>query len=493
MLTKTFFTKNARKLVLALSATTLLAFNSNAQCLTTDLDITTGVQNGTVLSNTPDPHWDITYVQTPIAGYPNPITPPTDAYVTSNPSHWDRMSRTVGGSTQLISWISLNNTYATPGYPIEADQTISYERRFSVCEEGEFTFNLEILNDNYILNIEIESQTASPVVYPLYGGQTPTNANTHTQLPGGLLTLNPTQSLAAGDYVLRINVVNAYVYTTYYHDNPTGLSAYGSITSSSGSLIDDQNPECEDYECSNCSSQCYWKVDGNFINGNNIFGTLNSYSVNIQTEGHERGILTPGGSNASDPTAGRFGWNTMSPTARLHVDCINGNEDGSGTSDIRFENLEAGEGYVLVIDDAGYVYNTYMSVSDLSGMAQELRTEKNKNDELQKRVDALTARVGMLEQNTTGADNLSNLNNKLYQNTPNPFDKSTTIKYSIKSMNNSAYIIVYDLNGRELNKTAVEGDGSITIDDNTLTPGMYLYSLVIDGVAVDTKRMVLSK
>ena len=35
-------------------------------------------------------------------------------------------------------------------------------------------------------------------------------------------------------------------------------------------------------------------------------------------------------------------------------------------------------------------------------------------------------------------------------------------------------------------------EGSITINGATLQPGMYVYSLVVDGHIVDSKRMILT-
>jgi hypothetical protein len=47
----------------------------------------------------------------------------------------------------------------------------------------------------------------------------------------------------------------------------------------------------------------------------------------------------------------------------------------------------------------------------------------------------------------------------------------------------------------ELQQYSINGKGkqSVTINGNSLEPGMYLYSLVIDGKEVDTKRMILTK
>ena len=155
-------------------------------------------------------------------------------------------------------------------------------------------------------------------------------------------------------------------------------------------------------------------------------------------------------------------------------------------SDIRFENLEPGTGKVLVIDDQGYVYNSGVALAELGqmgAMKQEIRELKLQLAELRTMV-----------ANSTSIGELSSTNNILYQNSPNPFNGETVIKYSINEMQTSAMIVIYDLNGRELQKhTAQKGSGIVTISVGTLVPGMYLYSLVVDGREVDTKRMVLDK
>lgn len=83
--------------------------------------------------------------------------------------------------------------------------------------------------------------------------------------------------------------------------------------------------------------------------------------------------------------------------------------------------------------------------------------------------------------------------NLLYQNTPNPFNKSTVIRYKIISAND-ALIMIFDMQG-SLIKT-IKGLGScyneVTINGFELKPGMYMYSLVVDGSIVDTKRMILT-
>jgi len=83
----------------------------------------------------------------------------------------------------------------------------------------------------------------------------------------------------------------------------------------------------------------------------------------------------------------------------------------------------------------------------------------------------------------------------LYQNTPNPFNQQTVIQYYIPTSSQNANIMVFDLQGKLIKSLAVVtfANGSITINGNELTPGMFVYSLVVDGRIIDTKRMILTE
>lgn len=83
----------------------------------------------------------------------------------------------------------------------------------------------------------------------------------------------------------------------------------------------------------------------------------------------------------------------------------------------------------------------------------------------------------------------------LYQNTPNPFSNSTEIEYNIPPSATTAAIYIFNLNGLLLQTHPITffGHGSIEILASTLVAGMYLYTLVVDGQIVDTKRMILTE
>ena len=83
---------------------------------------------------------------------------------------------------------------------------------------------------------------------------------------------------------------------------------------------------------------------------------------------------------------------------------------------------------------------------------------------------------------------------KLYQNAPNPFNSSTVIKYSVPADAGDAWIYVFDLQGSMVKQIRLDTTSDRTIiNGNELQPGMYLYSLVVNGKEMDTKRMILSK
>lgn len=123
---------------------------------------------------------------------------------------------------------------------------------------------------------------------------------------------------------------------------------------------------------------------------------------------------------------------------------------------------------------------------------------------LQQQNKVLQQRIEALENANTDKTN-SNLQSKttdnaiegfvLNQNIPNPFDKTTTIKAVVPQEVQQAKIVVYNLNGLELESYAVatRGNISVEISGSRFPSGMYLYALVADGRVIDTKKMLLTK
>lgn len=82
----------------------------------------------------------------------------------------------------------------------------------------------------------------------------------------------------------------------------------------------------------------------------------------------------------------------------------------------------------------------------------------------------------------------------LYQNTPNPFTQSTSIKITIPSDVRNVCVQIFDMAGKRIKKIDVveRGQVAITVSSEGLTTGMYLYALIADGKVIDSKKMILN-
>lgn len=116
--------------------------------------------------------------------------------------------------------------------------------------------------------------------------------------------------------------------------------------------------------------------------------------------------------------------------------------------------------------------------------------------ELKEELDEVKAST----DDTFGARSTSALNiatsssAKLYQNTPNPFTERTEIRFSLPNEASNAYIYIFDLSGKMLRQIPVDSSMQrVTVNGYELSAGIYLYSLVVNGQEIDTKRMILSK
>lgn len=118
--------------------------------------------------------------------------------------------------------------------------------------------------------------------------------------------------------------------------------------------------------------------------------------------------------------------------------------------------------------------------------------------EQQNEIDELKQDKGIQTQSTIGDVNSlldEKLKAKLYSNIPNPFKERTTISFFIPEAANQAGIHIYNLQGKQIKQISIvdRGNGSVVINGYELTPGMYMYSLIVDGKEVDTKKMILTE
>ncbi|MBS1779928.1 MAG: tail fiber domain-containing protein [Bacteroidetes bacterium] len=108
------------------------------------------------------------------------------------------------------------------------------------------------------------------------------------------------------------------------------------------------------------------------------------------------------------------------------------------------------------------------------------------------------ARLEALMTKNAGVENISSStsvsDDMLFQNTPNPFNGSTEIRYHLTHTFTTADIMIFDMNGRKLMSVPVKNqEGQVTVSGSELAPGMYIYSLLIDGQEAASKRMIVAK
>lgn len=84
---------------------------------------------------------------------------------------------------------------------------------------------------------------------------------------------------------------------------------------------------------------------------------------------------------------------------------------------------------------------------------------------------------------------------ELQQNNPNPFSQETEIRMSIPEGIIEATLYIYDLQGKPVKSQLVtqRGSTSVRFQAGSLSAGMYLYTLVADGQATSSKRMILTE
>lgn len=95
---------------------------------------------------------------------------------------------------------------------------------------------------------------------------------------------------------------------------------------------------------------------------------------------------------------------------------------------------------------------------------------------------------------TTGLDQQLGSTVSMDQNVPNPFTNETVVNFNLPQQINTAYLVVYDLSGKQLKKFQLDqrGASSITITSDNLAAGMYIYTIIADGQPVSSKRMIVA-
>ncbi|RQO30846.1 hypothetical protein DBR32_09010 [Taibaiella sp. KBW10] len=111
-------------------------------------------------------------------------------------------------------------------------------------------------------------------------------------------------------------------------------------------------------------------------------------------------------------------------------------------------------------------------------------------EKLQQQISDLQETQGL----TTAIAQNSVMGASMEQNVPNPFSQETVVKFNLPTQIVTAYMTVYDLQGKQIKTLPISerGAASITIKADQLKAGMYIYAIIADGKLVSSKRMVIA-
>ena len=148
-------------------------------------------------------------------------------------------------------------------------------------------------------------------------------------------------------------------------------------------------------------------------------------------------------------------------------------------------------------DKNGYMYVDYIGlipilVQSINELRAELAAVKGEEQQDEESTAPMLQAPQQSSQNELEAS-LSEA--KLYQNTPNPWNSETVIRYSLPQSVSQAQIYIYDMQGKQLKCIPAQGRGEsqVTITARDLNAGMYLYALVADGKLINSKQMILTR
>ncbi|MEW7289144.1 T9SS type A sorting domain-containing protein [Aquimarina sp. 2304DJ70-9] len=133
--------------------------------------------------------------------------------------------------------------------------------------------------------------------------------------------------------------------------------------------------------------------------------------------------------------------------------------------------------------------------SKISNLEDENAAQQTEIDEQRAQINNLISRIEVLEGcacDTSGSINKGN-GPILYQNIPNPFNGTSSIKYYLPTGITNASIVFSNSIGQLVSTVAIKqsGDGELNINSDGLASGTYFYTLYVGSQKIDSKKMVI--
>lgn len=174
-------------------------------------------------------------------------------------------------------------------------------------------------------------------------------------------------------------------------------------------------------------------------------------------------------------------------------------ESGEDNQNLTAATL-AGTTLTVAIEDGAAVDVDLAPI--LTPLQDAITDLENENTAQQAQIDALMARMDAIEACACGGtlsvnDTYGSLHEsesiRLNQNTPNPFQATTTIAYYIPTQYNTASIQVVSTLGQVVYDIPITkfGDGSVTLTKDNMQSAVYFYTLYVDGKKIASKRLMV--
>ncbi len=139
----------------------------------------------------------------------------------------------------------------------------------------------------------------------------------------------------------------------------------------------------------------------------------------------------------------------------------------------------------------------YISIIGL--MIEAIKEQQNQIVRLNEQYTLLEGHISSLKESSLNTNEKqkasSSEENVLFQNSPNPFSQSTIIRFCITKTAHNSSLLIFNLQGALLKtySNLVNHCEEVVIKASEFRPGMYIYSLIVDGKEIGTKRMILTE
>jgi hypothetical protein len=161
------------------------------------------------------------------------------------------------------------------------------------------------------------------------------------------------------------------------------------------------------------------------------------------------------------------------------------------TSEMPVSKGSTGERVMEEVKAVNYTALIPIMVKGMQEQEERFVKQESENKALKAEVAELRQMILELKNGRTGT--LTSTSAYLEQNTPNPVNGSTTIRYHVPETSTSARFTLTNAKGQVLKTINLSnrGTGQLNLNTNSLAAGTYNYTLYVNGRQADSKRLVI--